>query len=117
MIACDTLLHKSGASCTDIILVIKARTQPAGAPQVKEIRAIVMPPQHGDHQSVRLPAALPEHDYLADLEPLGWLHTQPNELPQMAPQVLPQLLRAVPSSHHLMHCLMAALSPPSWVHD
>lgn len=55
--------------------------------QVKEIRAIVMPPQHGDHQSVRLPAALPEHDYLADLEPLGWLHTQPNELPQMAPQV------------------------------
>ena len=59
--------------------------------QVKEIRAIVMPPQHGDHQSVRLPAALPEHDYLADLEPLGWLHTQPNELPQMAPQVCTEI--------------------------
>jgi len=34
-----------------------------------------------------LPNTLPEHDYLSDLEPLGWLHTQPNELPQMAPQV------------------------------
>lgn len=46
-----------------------------------------MPPQWGNHQLVNLPGALPEHDYLADLEPLGWLHTQPNETPQMAPQV------------------------------
>lgn len=38
-------------------------------------------------QVVHLPNTLPEHDYLSDLEPLGWLHTQPNELPQMAPQV------------------------------
>lgn len=55
--------------------------------QVKEIRCIVMPPQWGNHQQVHLPAALPDHDYLRDLEPLGWLHTQPHELPQMAPQV------------------------------
>lgn len=55
--------------------------------QVKEIRAIVMPPQWGNHTLVNLPATLPDHDYLKDLEPLGWLHTQPNELPQMAPQV------------------------------
>ena len=54
--------------------------------QVKEIRCIVLPPQWGNHQVVHLPSALPEHDYLGDLEPLGWLHTQPNELPQMAPQ-------------------------------
>ena len=47
----------------------------------------MMPPQWGNHQQVNLPASLPEHDYLKDLEPLGWLHTQPNELPQMAPQV------------------------------
>lgn len=53
---------------------------------VKEIRAIVMPPQWGNHQLVNLPANLPEHDYLKDLEPLGWIHTQPNELPQMSPQ-------------------------------
>jgi hypothetical protein len=24
---------------------------------------------------------------LNDLEPLGWMHTQPNELPQLSPQV------------------------------
>ena len=46
-----------------------------------------MPPQWGNHQMVNLPHNLPEHDYLRDLEPLGWLHTQPNEQPQMAPQV------------------------------
>ena len=33
-----------------------------------------------------LPHQLPDHDYLEDLEPLGWMHTQPNELPQLAPQ-------------------------------
>lgn len=54
--------------------------------QVKEIRCIVMPPQWGNHTRVHLPNTLPEHDFLKDLEPLGWLHTQPNELPQMAPQ-------------------------------
>ncbi|GLC46153.1 Pre-mRNA-processing-splicing factor 8A [Pleodorina starrii] len=54
--------------------------------QVKEVRCIVMAPQWGNHQIVNLPANLPEHDYLKDLEPLGWIHTQPNELPQMAPQ-------------------------------
>ena len=63
--------------------------------QVKEIRAVVMPPQWGNHQQVHLPSALPEHDYLRDLEPLGWLHTQPNELTQMAAQVShPSLARA-----------------------
>lgn len=55
--------------------------------QVKEIRCIVMPPQWGNHTRVHLPSTLPEHDFLRDLEPLGWIHTQPNELPQMAPQV------------------------------
>jgi pre-mRNA-processing factor 8 len=58
-------------------------------PQVKEIRCVVMPPQYGNHQIVNLPSSLPEHDYLRDLEPLGWMHTQPNELPQMAPQARP----------------------------
>jgi hypothetical protein len=55
--------------------------------QVKEIRCIVMPPQWGTHQTVHLPTALPAHEYLSDLEPLGWIHTQPNELPQLSPQV------------------------------
>ncbi|KAF9903999.1 Pre-mRNA-processing-splicing factor 8 [Linnemannia zychae] len=54
--------------------------------QVKEIRAIVMVPQWGTHQTVHLPHMLPNHEYLNDLEPLGWLHTQPNELAQLSPQ-------------------------------
>ena len=45
-----------------------------------------MVPQWGTHQQVHVPTQLPEHEFLQDLEPLGWLHTQPNELPQMAPQ-------------------------------
>lgn len=60
---------------------------PPDNPQVKEIRCIAMPPQWGTHQQVHLPSALPEHDFLNDLEPLGWMHTQPNELPQLSPQV------------------------------
>jgi pre-mRNA-processing factor 8 len=36
---------------------------------------------------VTLPANLPEHEFLNDLEPLGWMHTQPNEAPQLSPQV------------------------------
>lgn len=79
------------------ICIADLRTQIAGYlygvsppdnPQVKEIRCIVMPPQWGTHQQVHLPSALPEHDFLNDLEPLGWMHTQPNELPQLSPQVL-----------------------------
>ncbi|XP_050232754.1 pre-mRNA-processing-splicing factor 8A isoform X1 [Mercurialis annua] len=79
------------------ICIADLRTQIAGYlygisppdnPQVKEIRCIVMPPQWGTHQQVNLPSALPEHDFLGDLEPLGWMHTQPNELPQLSPQDL-----------------------------
>ncbi|KAK6915071.1 PROCT domain [Dillenia turbinata] len=46
-----------------------------------------MPPQWGTHQQVHLLSALPEHDFLNDLEPLGWMHTHPNELPQLSPQI------------------------------
>ncbi|KAI9583820.1 pre-mRNA-processing-splicing factor 8 [Glossina fuscipes] len=59
---------------------------PPDNPQVKEIRCIVMPPQWGTHQTINLPNALPTHQYLKDMEPLGWIHTQPNELPQLSPQ-------------------------------
>lgn len=59
---------------------------PPDNPQVKEIRCIVMPPQLGTHFGVTMPGTLPEHEYLKDLEPLGWLHTQPNESPALAPQ-------------------------------
>ena len=58
---------------------------PPDNPHVREVRCIVIPPQHGSHQSVTSPNTLPEHPYLADLQPLGWLHTQANELTQMSP--------------------------------
>ncbi|CAI9112445.1 OLC1v1012897C1 [Oldenlandia corymbosa var. corymbosa] len=79
------------------ICIADLRTQIAGYlygicppdnPQVKEIRCIVMPPQLGTHQGVNLPSALPEHDFLHDLEPLGWMHTQPNELRELSHQDL-----------------------------
>lgn len=75
------------------IVISDLRTQVAGYmygvsppdnPHVKEIRCIVLVPQVGSHQNVTLPRRLPEHEYLDDLEPLGWLHTQPSELPQLA---------------------------------
>jgi len=56
---------------------------------VREIRCIVMVPQVGNLQGVTLPHDLPEHDYLNDLQPLGWIHTQPNELVQNGVQILP----------------------------
>jgi pre-mRNA-processing factor 8 len=59
---------------------------PPDNPAVKEVRCIVMVPQWGTHQLVHLPNQLPQHEYLEDLEPLGIIHTQPNELPQLAPQ-------------------------------
>ena len=63
---------------------------PPDNPSVKEIRCLVMPPQIGNHQGVTLPHHLPDHEYLAELEPLGWIHTQPNELPQLSPQDVTQ---------------------------
>ncbi|TPX47926.1 hypothetical protein SeLEV6574_g02344 [Synchytrium endobioticum] len=76
------------------IIIADLRTQisgylygvsPLDNPQVKEIRAIVMVPQWGTHQQVHLPTSLPNHEYLNDYEPLGWIHTQPQELPQLSP--------------------------------
>ncbi len=57
--------------------------------QVREIRCIVMVPQVGNHQGVTLPKNLPDHEFLMDMEPLGWIHTQPNELTQNGVQILP----------------------------
>jgi len=56
--------------------------------KVKEIRTIVMPPQWGNHQQVSIPLMDPEHELLEEYEPLGWIHTQPNELSEMAPSDL-----------------------------
>jgi pre-mRNA-processing factor 8 len=46
---------------------------------VKEVHVIVLVPQRGTHLSVTVPNRLPHHEILEDLEPLGWIHTQPND--------------------------------------
>ncbi|KAG0596816.1 hypothetical protein M758_UG286900 [Ceratodon purpureus] len=61
---------------------------PLDNPRVTEIRCVVMPPQWGTRHQVHIPAGLHEHEFLNELEPLGWLHTQPNELPQLSPRDL-----------------------------
>ncbi|CAF1982207.1 unnamed protein product, partial [Rotaria magnacalcarata] len=59
---------------------------PPESPPVKEIRCVVLPPQWGTHETVHLPNILPEHESFKDMEPLGWIHTQPDELPQLSSQ-------------------------------
>ncbi|CAI2172060.1 12623_t:CDS:10 [Funneliformis geosporum] len=56
--------------------------------QVKEIKSLVIVPQYGTHQSVNLPYALPDNEYLKDLEPLGLIVTQPFETAQLSPTIL-----------------------------
>ncbi|ORZ34180.1 PRP8 pre-mRNA processing factor 8 [Catenaria anguillulae PL171] len=58
---------------------------PPDHPDVKEIRAIVLVPQWGTPQMVKVPKQFPDDPNLKDLEPLGWIHTQPMELKHMAP--------------------------------
>merc|ERR1711871_42232 len=53
---------------------------------IKEIKCIVMVPQVGSHQHVIFPKRLPKHEVLDELEPLGWVHTQPQEQPHLPPQ-------------------------------
>jgi len=61
---------------------------PPDNPSVKEIRCIALVPQKGTHQNVSLPFQLPDQSIpeLKDLEPLGWIHTQPSELAQLPPE-------------------------------
>jgi len=61
-------------------------SSPADNPQVKEIKAIAWIPQRGTNNGVELPSALPKHDFLLkDLEPLGWIKTQSQELNHLSP--------------------------------
>lgn len=54
--------------------------------QVKEVKAVVWVPQRGSNNSVELPHQLPEDDILLkDLEPLGWIKTQAQEMPHLSP--------------------------------
>ncbi|WVN88199.1 pre-mRNA-processing-splicing factor 8 [Cryptococcus depauperatus CBS 7841] len=62
-------------------------TSPPDNKQVKEIKAVVWIPQRGTNNGVDLPLSLPKHDFLfKDLEPLGWIKTQSQELNHLSPQ-------------------------------
>jgi pre-mRNA-processing factor 8 len=56
--------------------------------QVLEIHHIVMVPQLGTHQHVQMPEYIPSDmsTMLRDMEPLGWIHTQPSESSQLNAQ-------------------------------
>ena len=54
-------------------------------PSIKEIKTIALIPQVGNTRDVQLPAKLPEHDYLANLEPLGLIHTVSGNEPHYLP--------------------------------
>jgi pre-mRNA-processing factor 8 len=75
--------------------------------QVREVRCIVLVPQVGNHQSVTLPEKLPDSELLRDLEPLGWIHTQPNELIQNGIQILP-------APDVITHASMLSDNPNVW---
>merc|ERR1712232_149053 len=62
---------------------------PTDNDMVREVRVIVLVPQVGNHQSITLPKRLPDHTMLNDLQSLGWIHTQPDEILQNGIQVLP----------------------------
>jgi pre-mRNA-processing factor 8 len=60
-------------------------SSPPDNPQVKEIRTIVMIPQVGNTRNVQLPHQLPQHEYLAAMEPLGVIHTVSGNEPSYMP--------------------------------
>ncbi len=90
---------------------------PPDNPAVKEVRAAVLVPQWGSHAGVHLPAALPAHDYLSGLEPLGWMHTAPAEASALPPGDVvahAKLLEAHPSwDGERCICLAVAFTPGS----
>eukprot|EP00727_Mastigamoeba_balamuthi_P012919 m51a1_g825 putative pre-mrna-processing-splicing factor 8 (2396) ;mRNA; r:710828-718228 len=103
------------------ICVADLRTQIAGFmfgysppdnPNVKEVRCIAMPPQWGTPSYVTLPGQLPDHEYLREMEPLGWIHTQPNEQPQLVPQ--DAVMHAKLLAEHMPGKSGQAPSPSSW---
>jgi pre-mRNA-processing factor 8 len=51
---------------------------------VREIRAIILPPQLGTHESVVFATTEVTHKALINMEPLGWIHTQGQELNGLA---------------------------------
>ncbi|CAN6636566.1 pre-mRNA-splicing factor 8 [Trichomonascus vanleenenianus] len=76
---------------------------PADNPNVKEVRSIVMVPQLGGTTSVQLAHFLPQNqDALAGLEPIGWIHTQSEEMPYLSPIDIASQTRLVEDNSDLI---------------
>jgi pre-mRNA-processing factor 8 len=92
-------------------------SSPADNKQVKEIKAIAWIPQRGTANSVELPLALPKHEFLLkDLEPLGWIKTQSQELNHLAPgdvTTQAKIMSAHPEWGPNSICISAAFTPGS----
>ena len=80
---------------------------PPDNPAVKEIRALVFPPQTGTHTGLALPTGSPPplHEALHGLEPLGWMHSQARELPTL------------PASDALYHARLLSAFATTWSAD
>ena len=90
---------------------------PADNRQVKEIKAIAWVPQRGTNNSIELPNALPKHDFLLkDMEPLGWIKTQSQELNHLAPADITtqaRVMAAHPEWGPNSICVTCAFTPGS----
>ena len=92
-------------------------SSPPDNPQVKEIKALAWVPQRGTNNSVDLPLALPKHDFLLkDMEPLGWIKTQTQELNHLAPADVTnqaKIMAAHPEWGPNSICITCAFTPGS----
>ncbi|WOO77065.1 Pre-mRNA-processing-splicing factor 8 [Vanrija pseudolonga] len=92
-------------------------SSPPDNKSVKEIKAIAWIPQRGTANSVELPAALPKHEFLLkDMEPLGWIKTQSQELNHLAPADLTtqaKIMAANPEWGPNSICVTCAFTPGS----
>jgi len=92
-------------------------SSPADNKQVKEIKAIAWIPQRGTNTSVDLPTTLPKHDFLLkDMEPLGWIKTQSQELNHLSPSDLTtqaKIMESHPEWGPNSICITCAFTPGS----
>lgn len=104
-VMCKNLLRKflGAADRRSQIGGILYGCSPGDEPMIKEIRALVVPPQWGNSYMIHMPSAVPHHSALEGLEPIGFIHTHTmDEEVEMMP----------PADAILSAKLMA--SNPSW---
>ena len=76
------------SSCGDLktkVGVFMYGSTPESAPQVREVKCLIIPPQRGSNIDVEFPNKLPEHSSLKNLEFLGILKTSFNEIAHLSP--------------------------------